>query len=715
MDSASDEIARRYWAAEPDPKRLALKVEEAFGRWGQELQRRGWSERIDAARRRYFGVDPDGGAPRSHDIVPGGERGEIDLTQVNHYRSITRGILTLATSARPAFRATASDDTADSMASCRLAEQLWDYELDEGLEASTLEAAERMLVEGEAGILVVWDAMAGPIIAGQPLLERDEDGRPVLDAQGPPVVLGEHPIHEGALVYEVLGPHDVARDVNVRKLRDARWVVVRRVMSRWDLVATYPEEPKRRAIASAGGPHYAHEGSSETRAGDYEDTCYVLELYHASTSAIPGGRFARVVNGETLEQGPLPGGRLPLVHKAPSEVFDHALGYTDTFDLLGLAKLVDAAASNMATTANLYGQRPVVLPEDSDISAADLTGPGVVRVPRDASGRLAMPEWMDVPEIPSSHIQWADWLKSQMQVLSGINDVVRGDPQESLKSGAALALVHAQALQHNSAFQRSYAELLRETAQLVIELYRDNANTERVIDVAGDDEPGTVRAFVGDDLEPVRRIRVELANAMLRTTAGKMEIVDKISDPARFPADEPMRRSQYLGFLASGRLDPITRAGRSEEIGIRAECEALQRGEPVQVLVTDHHAAHIREHKALLDGRARLNLAPEAVTAITTHIMEHEVMWMQLTMTRPALLLATNQQPAPMAPPMPGMPPTGAPANDNAQAPAGEPANDPPQTGEPPIPGTGPAEASMPKAPINPATGERVALTNGAM
>lgn len=741
-------IGRNYWAMR-SRDRLGTAVRDTFVRYQRDLQQGGWAHRISSSWLRYHGFDADGGPATSADVLPGGEQGELDLVQANHYRSLIRSMLSIATSSRPAYRAAATDDSADSMAACYLAEQVWEHELERGMEAVARESGERMLVESESGVLVVWDPEAGPVVAGEPIYEYDDDGQPVMDeavtgeevdpvtGQPRPVVelqpreIDKRPIHAGDLVYEALGPRDIARDTQARNLRDLRWVIVRRVMSRWDLCALYQDDESVRAITGAEGPPYSgsDDRSGETaREGD--DQCYVLELYHDRTPAVPGGRYARVVGDHVLEEGELPYTCLPIVLKSPSAVIGRALGYTDAWDLLGIAKLMDAAISEMSSTANRHGQRPVLMPEGADIEASDLLGPGVITAPVDpASGRMVEPKWMDVPEVPKSALDWVEFLQGQMQVLSGVNSVVRGDPEASLKSGAALALVQAMAVQHNSAFQASYAEMLRDLATLVIDLYRENAHAERTIDIVGDDERGSVRKFVGSDLDAVRRVRAELANPLMRTVAGKKELADFYADPARWPDDPPLTRNQHMAFIESGRLDPLFRAARSEAIGIKAECEALTRGEPVPVLVTDNHETHIREHKAILDGKQRLQLSPEAIAVVSQHIQEHVRQWVQLTVGNPSLLMATGQKPAQVAMPMgppgtpPGTPPGGPggapPGPEAPQPPGGEgPPLGPPQPGvmgESPIPGGGVAEAEMPQAPINPATGERVQLPAGAM
>jgi hypothetical protein len=201
---------------------------------------------------------------------------------------------------------------------------------------------------------------------------------------------------------------------------------------------------------------------------------------------------------------------------------------------------------------------------------------------------------------------------------------------------------------------------------------------------------------------------------MMRTLPGKMELAQWLTDPARAWPDAPLTRQQAVTFLETGRLAPLWRADRSEALAIKEEGEALTRGEPVVVMATDHHANHIREHKAILDGRARLELDPQIVASIGAHIAEHGSAWVELTMSNPALLMATGQQPAPMAlGMMPGapMPGGGPPAEGGAMGAAPE-AADPPPTG--PAAAGSPTAAKMPTMPTNPATGERASVPGAA-
>ena len=310
---------------------------------------------------------------------------------------------------------------------------------------------------------------------------------------------------------------------------------------------------------------------------------------------------------------------------------------------------------------------------------------------------------MVMPRVDSADIEYSKHLQSTMQVLIGLNDTVRGDPGSNLKAGVSLAMMQAVAVQYMSRFQSSYAQLVREAGALIIETYQQFASAERVIEVSGTDQTRSATTFTKHDISKARTVRVELGNALMRTMAGKLELAQQLIDPTKFPADQPMSREQFIEFLTTGRLKPLYRADQSSAVAIRSECEALAKGEPVEVLMTDRHPSHIREHVAMLDGRQRMQLPPDRIAAISEHIAEHVAQWVQLTLTNPVLLAALGIPPAPMMQPPPG--PEGGPAAPGGPSPGPPPPGAPQDAGNPapsPIPGAGVSPGQLPGLPDQP-------------
>lgn len=718
-----------YWAA-ADVDVLGGKVEDRFRRYRQDLFQRRRGQRIYEATLRYYGYDPDDGLGDSSTLEFGGEQGEAVLAHVNHYRSLVRSMRSLATSSRPAYDATAEDDTAESAVACELAEQIWNYELETGLERALGRADERMLVQSESTIAVFWEPDRGRVVGTSPVYEVDADGNPVMEqvsetsvASSDGMLAGEfaaapqpkvetdgdgnprlRAIHEGAICYEVFGPGDVARDPEWPDMETLPWVILRRRFHRWELLAGIDQsDPRYNKVLGMDGVAPQNETrprTDDTVGPDLTDVIYGLELYHERTAAVPEGRYARVVAGEVLEEGPLQYESIPGIVSAPSLEFDRASGYTDTWDLMGLSKAIDMAVGDLISYCEKFGDLVARIPEGADIDAGDMLGPGAVKYKWERG--MPLPDWMPVPSLNDGIMKFLEWMEKTLQVMSGVNSVVRGDPEASLKSGAALALVQAMAVKHSSEFQSVAADMRRAVATKVVEVYRAFATTERLIEVAGEHERGTVRAFRGEDLRPVRRIRVELANPLMRTIAGKKELADVLL--TQFPNEQPIMRAQYLAFLNSGRLPDVFQPDQLQHENAKFARDRLLRGEEHMPMVSDHHELMIQMLSAAINGRARYELDPNVIMALQNAVLTHDGMWMQLSGSNPGLLAATNQRPHPgMA--MGGPPPGGGPpmGPGGPPPPGGPDIGLPPPGGEPPpMPGAGVPPEQMPSLPSMP-------------
>jgi hypothetical protein len=96
-----------YWLTQA-PDQIGAAVDDRFRKHLEELFRRGRLGRIQEATNRYYN---EGGV-----IEFGGEAGELVMVRVNHFRSLITTTLSMTTSQRPAYEATATDDTSESAA-----------------------------------------------------------------------------------------------------------------------------------------------------------------------------------------------------------------------------------------------------------------------------------------------------------------------------------------------------------------------------------------------------------------------------------------------------------------------------------------------------------------------------------------------------------------------------------------------------------------------
>ena len=696
-----------YWARKPAGE-LADEVTTRFKEFTKEMERTGRTNLWASSTRRYHGQDNEGGYANSTSVSYGGEQGELALVAVNHYRSLIQTILSMVTSQRPAFKAMATTDDHEAAKQVSLAEAIWEYELDEGgVEDQCHIAAERSQVLGEGWVYVGWNPNAGEITGIDP-------GEPLEQDDGSVIEPTPRPIRSGALEIETYSPADVARRTSVKDLTELDWVIVRKVKNRWDLAAIYAEN----AEEIVNSP-YASIDTSLDRVNSHHDTVdsavEVLELYHERTPAVPNGRHTVVLGDIVLFDGPLPYRDIPIYCCAPSQELGVALGYSGAWDLLAISQVYDSVMSNLITVSDAGAIPNWLCDRAQQIDVKDLEGRlGVVEYT--SNGMSPPPGLLEGPRIDRNAVEFARMLEELQQRLSGVAGTMRGSPEKQLESGAALALLSSLSLQYNTSFQRAYAQLLRAVGTAIIHRYQRFLTTERLIEVAGRDEAGNVELFQKEDLRHIKRIRVELGNPLLRTMAGKEQVASTLLE--RFP--DKVTPEQFLGFLTTGRLEPIWRADGSRVRGIREEGQRLLAGEQVIALATDYHEMHIREHTALLD-RSEVRYGDQSIAmAILNHVKEHAKL---ASGTDPGLLLMTGQRlpdivlesgmeppegqggppPGPEGQPPPPMGPGGSEAGP-VQA---------PQVGGPDqyVPGaatmTGERPPQLPRLPTNPLTGRR--------
>ena len=312
------------------------------------------------------------------------------------------------------------------------------------------------------------------------------------------------------------------------------------------------------------------------------------------------------------------------------------------------------------------------------------------------------PSALQLTATPPEIFNHINHLIQQMETISGVNSTIRGNPEASLKSGAALALVTSQSIQFLSSFQQAYTALKESVGTGVIEILKDYADQPRLMSLAGKHNAQYMTEFKGEDISTIERVTVEDSNPIARTTAGKLQIAQDLI--ANKLVDDP---KQYLSVLETGSLEPLTQGTESQLMLIDDENERMAQGEALPVVFTDLHYLHIQEHATVLANlEARLN--PKVVQAVQAHIQEHINLLKTLD---PIVAGATNQPVLNAGGGGPGMAPNT--SGPMASGPSAAGPNGLPHNGPAPKPGNpgqvvGPSaqapHVAPPKMPTNPLT-----------
>lgn len=528
------------------------------------------------------------------DMVRGGEVGEYSFLFVNHFRSILQAILSITVSQRPTFDARAVNNDYSSQAQTKLAQGLLDYYMREKrLERFVAEAVEFAIWSGEGYIALNWDVALGR-----------EYG----------VGQNNEPVKEGDIKFMSCSGVDIIRHPYLRKFEERHWLIVREFVNKYELAKKYPQFESDIINSEMFTGNLKNDFLDFYRITD-SDLIPLYRFYHDKTQSVPNGRYSEFIEGGTvLFDSDLPYPEIPVYALHPGSIYASPFGYSVSFDMLPIQRAIDGLASTIQTNQEAFGVQNVLVPKGSDISVEELSG-GLNIVQYDA--KMGKPEPMNLTATPVEIFNRYKELVNEMESISGINSVVRGNPESSLKSGAALALVASQAIQFLQLTQQRYVQLLEDSGTAIISMLKQYATVPRVATIVGKMNTPYMKEFKGDDLENVNRVIVDMGNPLSKTTAGKIQIADTLLQYG-FVKNPDM----YFSVLQNGRLDSIMDPVQRQLMLIAQENESLSDGNNPPVLMTDNHSMHIQEHKQLLDSPEARNNS-DLVVVVLAHIQEH--------------------------------------------------------------------------------------------
>jgi hypothetical protein len=554
-----------------------------------------------------------------HSVGFAGEQGELVTFPVNHFRNLAQHIYVMITSNRPIMEARAINTDYKSMAQTYLANGILEYYMREKrLEECLKKATELAIVLGAGYVKLSWNATGGDIYDTDPETEE--------------------PIREGDLEFTNLTPFDVVVD-GTKESWDNDWVLCRTFKNRYDLMAKYPElSDKIKALPSK---HQSAIYRLAIFSNDETDDIPVFEFYHKPTEAMPEGRYMLFLADEVvLLDTKMPYRVIPVFRIAPNDLLGTPYGYSPMFDIYPLQEAINALFGSIMTNQNAFGVQNIFVPRGADINVNTLQGQMNI-----IEGN-AKPEPLNLTETPAEVFKFLEMVIQNAETISGVNSVARGNPEASLKSGTALALVQSMALQFISGLQQAYVRLIEDVGTAVIQILKDFATTPKVVAIVGKNNRPLLKEFTGEKISSINRVIVDVGNPLSRTIAGRVQMAEQmmqmklITDP-----------QQYFQVISTGKIESMYEGEMSELLLIKSENEQMMEGQDVITSPLDKHQMHIMEHRAVL-ADPELRKDKNLVQIVLNHVKEHLDF---LRNTDPALLGLIGEQPVP---PVQGTPPS---------------------------------------------------------
>lgn len=577
--------------------KIANAVTERITTWNSGLHRNGMIQQLRRNYRLYYNVDPNTYGYQSWDSFSlGGDNGEYLKIRGNLFRNFIQHILNLMFAKPPAIKAVAGNSEGPSLDAALLFNSVVE-DMFQTQKASRhiKKAGEYSLIFGTGFCTVEWDAMSG------------EDWIPKDDSTM---------MQQGGIRIRPRSPFDVFWDQGKEDWEDVNWVVVRESHNKFNLASQYPDMAEKILMVKSKD---RQQGSMFIFDQMETDDIFVYKLFHKPINAnfLPNGRYVIVAGDDCVlydDVNPYDG--IPVFRVAPMEGIGTCYGYTPANDIAPLQMLYNIVLTCVATQVSAHGAGDLVVQRGSDVTQSSLAGgrnvieyaPGT-QPPQALSLLTIPPELMQVPQL----------LSQLMEELTGINSVMRGNPNENLKSGRALAIVQSMAIQFMSGFQMSVVNFTEDIGNFTLKLLQKFATTDRMAQIVGENKIAESFAWNNETMMRIARVRAEVIDPFSQTVTGKLEKAEALLQAGMLTTPQ-----EYLTLSETGNIDPLLKSPLSSLKRIREENRMLMNGQEPLILNTDPHEMEIAEHLTVLDTPQVRNNPQVAQTALN-HIMKHQM------------------------------------------------------------------------------------------
>jgi len=534
-------------------------------------------------------------------------------------------------------------------------------------------------VTGEGWLWEKWNADIGEIVD----VTQDPTGK-------------EAPVKEGDVQFAILGPMDVIRDYT-RMDTANDWYIVREYLNKWDLIAQRPDltdELKGYSMPTTLQRfRFGHIVDAQT---SNSDLIPVYTFIHKKTAACPEGRITQYIDADTwVLDTAIPYDEIPLYPMMPDQALFNNFGSTVMTSLVKLQYAYDKTLSVIVTNQQAFAITNIVIDESTQTKPEQvIEGLNFIKT----NMKNGVPVGLELCKTPAEVFKFLELLESQMEKLSGLPSILRGQPPTGVESGTAMAFLQAQALVFNSPIQQAYISFLERSATGLFNMLKSFANTKRVMTIAGQSKQPYLGEFSSKDLSNISRVIVSAGNPATRSEAGKLQIAQDLMAKGLIKD-----LNQYFEVIKTGQIDPMTEGPEAENMLIVKENEQLRRGLPQVASPWDNHTNHIQQHFVIMmDPFLRQKQDDPVMAAVIQHNMAHAQFLFpgiqSLTDPRLMALMGNNVQGLPPEQPTPGPVPNPMPTNAAAVTNNVPPAAQAAQVIKPPRPPILPRETPPPVA-----------------
>ncbi len=360
----------------------------------------------------------------------------------------------------------------------------------------------------------------------------------------------------------------------------------------------------------------------------------VIEKYERPSVKYPNGRLVIVAGDKLLYCGDLPyinrenGERgFPFVRQQSQTAAGCFWGTSIIERLIPIQRSYNAVKNRKHEFLNRIATG-VLTVEDGSVDVDNLSeeglSPGKVLIYRQGS---EAPKIMDCGSIPSDFLAEEERLINEFMVISGTSELSRNSATPTnVTSGVALNLLINQDDARLAATSGEIRNAVKETAQMILRLFRQFALTPRFAKIVDDDKSVKSFYFTADDVVSDKVI-LDTQNEVNDTVSEKRSMMfDLLSRGVFYDKDGKLSESIKLqilklaGFSNWADAQPLSTLHRN-----RAEEENLilldRASEPIEI---DDDELHLDEHIRFLLTDEGKKLNKEQTDRVLAHIAKHK-------------------------------------------------------------------------------------------
>lgn len=553
---------------------------------------------------------------------------------VNHLRDLTEQVVSRITSLPISIQPFPATDAIQSKNDSLIVKSVLEtIEYQSRFKTFLPRIVRNMFLMGEGFAMPYWNAERGPedpeykkaVKNGEKIPRKDDKGEPLKDEDGEPVYITD-PVYIGDIDYEYPNPQDVFLNPSFYSTKPEFFFRVQFVHCK-RIEKKYPKLKGKIDPLDSLGYYDLTNFDYQTLKG----YTLLIDFYHTRNEYVPEGRHIRWTPGQIIFNKPSmyprqfdsEFGDMPLERLVGYEVVDKLFGVPIVSDIAQLQHTYNQMTTIIRRNLYIASAQKWVVQKGSVNKEALNNNPNILEY----SG--GVPPRLDVfSALPPEAFTFRNDIRMEMEQLSGVFGVSRGDPPPNTRSAEQLAFYEEQQQQRASGPLGKYAEFIlavkKKTLAIISEKY--------------DDEDGRLRMMLGEGEEPLLRpydiatvkepwnLRLKAVSAT--STSPTVMINRLLQVRTQFP--ELMTAEQFADLTQFGQVDKVYSSARAAINAAQAENQMLAEGEKIdEPKPYQEQIIHWKEHIKDMQSQSFESWPDQNRKRMEEHVQVHEyLMWL---------------------------------------------------------------------------------------